>query len=79
MSATSLKNGLTTDQINKAREVFSQVSLARVCRENGLKISTVRNVLNGTSPRIEMLKSALDAATMKIEHTKEMLKTIPSA
>lgn len=71
------QNGLTSEQVAAARELFSKVSLKRVCEECKVPPSTIYNVLRDNSSRVDLLKKVIDTAQVHKAEREKILKSIP--
>ena len=77
MKIEILRNGLTSGQVDAARDLFKKVSLRKVCEGSGTNYATVINVLRGKSNKIEVLSAAIDAANVEIARRNNILQSIP--
>jgi DNA invertase Pin-like site-specific DNA recombinase len=73
----TLPNGLTADQVKKAREIFDQVPITKVCKGVGVNISTVYRVLSGESYQFDKFTKVLIASKKQIAKTKKTAKQLP--
>jgi predicted transcriptional regulator len=72
-----LNNGLTPEQVTKAREVLAKVNVTRVCEKANIERSVLENVLRGTSKKVEVLKKVLTVAKRQVKQRERTLKALP--
>lgn len=72
-----LKNGLTPLQVSKAREILAEVNVSQICLKEGVKLSTIHNVLRDQSPQVSELSKVLKAAKKQIKKKQRTLKALP--
>ncbi len=72
-----LKNGLTEDQINKARAILKQVNVSAICKEKNVRVSTIYNVLRDESPKVDDLKKVLIVANRQVKKKQDTLEALP--
>ena len=73
----TLPNGLTADQVKRAKEIFDQVPITKVCKGVGVNISTVYRVLSGESSQFDKFTKVLIASKKQIAKTKKTEKQLP--
>lgn len=71
------KNGLTVEQVTKAKAILKQVSLKQLCKKNKVPYFTIANVLRDESPKIHLLHKILTAAKLEIESREKLLNSLP--
>lgn len=69
-------NGLTPEQVETIRGIFSKVNVDGICRAKRVKRSTIDNVLRGKSPRIKELNKVLAVAKRQVEEQENELKSL---
>lgn len=62
----TLRNGLEVSQVEKCKSTFRKINLAETCRRLEISPATVRNVLAGKSPRLDILNKAIKAAEQEV-------------
>jgi len=76
MHGIEYKNGLTQEQVQKAKELLRKVKVRDVCAKVNVKVSTVYNVLRDESPRIEDLKKVLQQAQKELKKKEAVLSSL---
>lgn len=72
-----LNNGLTPEQVTKAREALAKVNVTKICNKAKVERSALENVLRGTSKKVEVLKKVLIVAKKEIKQQEKTLKALP--
>lgn len=72
-----LNNGLTPEQVSKAREILALVNVTKVCEKSKIKRSVLENVLRGSSKDVEVLKFALIEAKRQRRKQEKTIKALP--
>lgn len=72
-----LKNGLTPEQVGKAKELFKKVNLSEICRVNGVQYMTIANVLRDRNNDIASFNKVVIAAQKIVNEREKALETLP--
>jgi hypothetical protein len=72
-----LNNGLTTEQVEKAKALLAKVNVSQVCRTTQVKRSTLENVLRDESPRVGELKKVLEEAKRIVNKKEKTIRALP--
>jgi hypothetical protein len=72
-----LQNGLSEQQVQKAKEVLTSVSIRKIAKKIGTSDSNIRNVLRGTSPNVELLDRAIREANKIISKREKLIQNLP--
>lgn len=73
----TLNNGLTNEQVAKAREVLAKVTVSKICEALGVKRSTLENVLRDQSKEVDVLRKVLIEAKKQIKQQEKAIKALP--
>lgn len=69
-----LRNGLTRVQVQNAYTLFAKVNLSKICRESGVNVSTVYNVLHDKSSQMDQLNKVVLAAKKELKKRSRAIK-----
>lgn len=71
-----LPNGLTGEMVQSVKDILSQVTVTKICKELGIKQYLVYKILKGDSDRIDLLNMLLEKAKEEIEAKKAALAVL---
>lgn len=71
------KNGLTSGQVQKARELFKRVTLNSICEKTNVPVSAIYNILRDRDNRIDLLAKVILEAQAEIKRREQTADSLP--
>lgn len=71
------KNGLTPEQVQKAKELFKRVTLNSMCEKVNVPVSAIYNILRDRDNRVELLAKVILQAQCEIKRREQIANDLP--
>jgi predicted transcriptional regulator len=77
MCSERYKNGLSADQVQKAKDLFKTVNLKQICHVANVKPSAIYNILRDSDNRLELLHLVIEKALAERKRREELANSLP--